>query len=189
MLGDSCWLWTGLCIPKRRPLHLKKFFLLVKLETRSPEKPYYFPRQFFVKKQKRSMGTLANVVLYRLSFPLSLPAQGILNVCSDHTPLFPENKGHWRYTQKEREWTEVPDFIQFFGYIYRPPEAVPQCLELCWRFQGKRIFGLCLSQDLEWFVWKGYFWSLFLDSRSRVFPCLLLSRSETRTRILAKWRF
>lgn len=77
------------------------------------------------------MGTLANVVLYRLIFPLSLPAQGILNVCSDHTPLFTENKGHWKYTQKEREWTEVPDFIQFFGYIYRPLEAVPQCLELC----------------------------------------------------------
>ena len=127
------------------------------------------------------MGTLANVVLYRLIFPLSLPAQGILNMCSDHTLLYTENKGHWKYTQKEREWTEVPDFIQFFGYIYRPLEAVAQCLELCWRFQGKRIFGLRSSEDLEWFVWKGYFWSLFLDSRSRVFPCLLLSGSETRT--------
>ena len=72
------------------------------------------------------MGTLANVVLYRLIFPLSLPAQGILNVCSDHTPPFTENKGHWKYTQKERKWTEVPDFIQFFGYI-----SVAQCLELC----------------------------------------------------------
>ena len=77
------------------------------------------------------MGTLANVVLYRLIFSLSLSAQGILNVCSDHTSLFTENKGYWKYTQKEREWTEVPDFIQFFGYIYRPLEAVAQCLKLC----------------------------------------------------------
>ena len=67
-----------------------------------------------------------------------------------------------------------------FSDISRPLEAMARCLELKWRFQGRKIFGPCSSEVWERFEWnEGNFGDFF--SSSVVEPSFLMSSFQYLT--------